>query len=135
MSKDKVNDRLGASDVYQPANDEPCVFTGNHRYPVSSAWMLWYIRKNPRATIAVAQAAGMLVVDQLLKEPRRVIDYPEPEKVVCTILGKSLSLAWMVWYANKENCTYNSARWKGTHEWPSSDAKRVTAFVRDDNLI
>ncbi|MNG47075.1 hypothetical protein D3C79_49420 [compost metagenome] len=116
MSKDKVNDRLGASDVYQPANDEPCVFTGNHRYPVSSAWMLWYIRKNPRATIAVAQAAGMAVIHELLHELRRVIDYPEPVKVIDTALGKSLSLAWMVWYSNTEGCPYSYTRWKGQTE-------------------
>lgn len=67
MRKDQVKDRLGKQDVYQPANDEPCVSTGNPECPVSSAWILWYIRKNPRKNLMQAYKRGEELIQSLQK--------------------------------------------------------------------
>lgn len=67
MRKDQVKDRLGKQDVYQPANDEPCVSSNNPEYPVSSAWMVWYIRKNPRKNMLDALKRGEELIQLLQK--------------------------------------------------------------------
>ena len=140
MSKDKVNDRLGAQDVYQPANDEPCVFTNTHRRPVSVHWLTWYIRNNPRVKLQDAQRHGEELVERLLNEPRRDVDpTAQPEKYTTNHFPKSdqkvLRLEWVIWYAYAHNVGFGSAHLAGMHDWPDLErVRRTVTFeeIKDD---
>lgn len=126
MSKDQVGDRLGAQDVYQPANDEPCIFTSNHRRAVSVHWLTWYIRNNPRTKLQEAIARGEEIVQQLLSEPPRpTIALVEPEKFARNYFPQSpnkvLRLEWVIWYRYTHNVGFGSALMSGMHFSGESD--------------
>lgn len=114
MRKDQVKDRLGKQDVYQPANDEPCVFTNTHRHPVSAIWVTWYIRNNPRTSLIQAYQRGEEVVRLLEnEEPRHLDSSVEPVKFVEVLVGnftkRVARLEWIIWYRYTRNVGYGSA--------------------------
>lgn len=97
--------------AYQPGLDEPCVFTGNHRRRVSAHWLTWYIRNNPRTSLAEVHKRGEEVIEILYKAPPKVYD-PNVEPVKFTdnhfpnSVVKVPRLEWILWYATLNNVSY-----------------------------
>lgn len=118
-----MNDKaLDVTNVtYQPALDEPCIFTGNHRRNVSAHWLAWYIRNNPRVQLMEAMRRGEELVNRLLEEPRREMDpTAEPIKYTDNYFANSLKrvprLEWVIWYRHTRNVGFGSAYLAGVHE-------------------
>lgn len=106
--------------VYQPALDEPSIFTGNHRRPVSLAWVTWYIRNNPKTSLAVAEELGRVLEERLQSEPRREMNpEAEPVKYIDMRIGNEqknvVRMEWIIWYRHLKAVGYGSA-WHAAHE-------------------
>ena len=134
MRKDKVKDRLGKQDVYQPANDEPCVFANSHRKPVNPGWIAWYIRKNPRVSFAEVYKRGEELIKRLENEPHRDVDpNVEPVKYFGPPDTQVLRLEWVIWYRYTYNVGFGSAYFAGL--WGELDRDKfikVHSNVKED---
>lgn len=119
---------VSPSVVYQPSLDEPCIFTGNHRRPVSVFWLTWFIRNNPTVKLAEAQAKGEAILDQLYGEMRKVDVSAEPIKFtelqVFDGIRQVVRLEWIIWYRFAFNVGYGSAWWAGQLNDPIPNSKR-----------
>lgn len=120
--------------VYQPALDEPCIFTNTHRKRVSVYWLTWYIRNNPKASLSVAQEKGEAVVKQLEEEIMRKVDLAaEPIKFVDMTVGKGTKqvarLEWVIWYRYAHKVGYGSAWWAAYHPIDRSQLKAINTYT------
>jgi hypothetical protein len=125
---DKALDVNNTNVTYQPALDEPCIFTGNHRRPVSVHWLAWYIRNNPRTNLMQAYQRGEEVIKLLEEEPLRYMDPSiEPIKFIEASVGngpKQVSrLEWIIWYRYTHNVGYGSAYHAGV--WGELDCNKL----------
>lgn len=121
--KDKALDAscLSPSVVYQPSLDEPCIFTNNHRRPVSRHWVNWYVRNNPQASVDEALEKGKVVVAQLTDEIMREVDLSTEPTISVEMMDGSklcevLRLEWVIWYRFAYKVGFGSAWWAGHNE-------------------
>lgn len=121
---------LAPNVVYQPALDEPCIFTLNHRHPLSRFWLAWYITNNPKVKFGDAQRKGEEIIKHLQEvEIMREVDLEaEPIKHIDTMvdgeLRKLVRLEWVIWYRYAFKVGYGSATWAGQLNNPLPNSRK-----------
>jgi len=92
---------------YQPADDEPSIFseTPNH---INERWASWWLRRNPsKGHLALWDEANRVKQQLVTEHPRQVDMNTVPD----LLAGKPLTptLKWVIWYKYAFDCTWIEA--------------------------
>lgn len=96
---------------YQPADDEPSIFSDNPS-KINHRWASWWLKRNPsKGHLALYDEVNRIKHMLVTEHPRQVDKNSIPDLLV----GKPLtiSLKWVIWYKYTFDCSYIEAHQHG----------------------